>query len=83
MGLDKRLSKLEAALPPQRGEPSEAQQKREWLAWGSVRRHRDRDQDEWRVRDLIRLLRYQGRLPALMPSAPGCSPGVPRWTPGP
>ncbi len=80
MGLDKRLSKLEAALPPGRSwvDPIAEQQKREWLAWGSVRRDRDRDHDEWRVRDLIRLLHHQGRLP---PSADGLRARLLAWRP--
>jgi hypothetical protein len=76
--LNERLGKLEAALPLERGEPYEAQRKREWLAGASVRRHRDQNHDEWRARDLIRLLRYQGRLP---PDADGLRARLLAWTP--
>ncbi len=64
-GLERRLRALEERHGPERSEPSEEEAKRLWLERASARRGSFADEDwgEWRARDLIGLLRLQGRLP--------------------
>ena len=62
-GLDGRVKRLEERHDPERREPPEEERKRRWLATARARRGDDTDRGEWQARDIIRLLKMQGRLP--------------------